>query len=110
MTTIDAYSEPFDDLLEAEPETAAEVLSSLLTDGPGQDRDAADARVIQILENRTVGDALLEIMGANPARQLRVLSGHTHRAGEYRALPNLLLEVGAARLGKPTPHAVIEIT
>jgi len=60
MTTPDSISEPFDDLLEAEPETAAKGLSSLLTNAPDQDREASDARAIQILENRTVGDALVE--------------------------------------------------
>jgi hypothetical protein len=60
MTTLDSISEPFDDLLEAEPETAAKGLSSLLTNASDKDREASDARAIQILENRTVGDALVE--------------------------------------------------
>jgi len=60
MTSIESTSDPFDDLLESEPETAARELTELLAEAAPDRREKADARAVQILENRTVGDALIE--------------------------------------------------
>lgn len=57
---------------------------------------------------KAVGDALLEIMRANPTRELTVLCGHTHGAGEVQVLPNLFVRTGGARYGKPALQGVIE--
>ena len=58
---------------------------------------------------KAVGDVLEEIMAAHPSRWLRVLSGHTHRGGQLQVLPNLTLQVGSTRTGRPAPQAAIEI-
>jgi hypothetical protein len=60
MTSIESTADPFDDLLESEPEAAANELAALLAEDAPDRREKADARAVQILENRTVGDALIE--------------------------------------------------
>ena len=50
---------------------------------------------------KAVGDALMEIMSAHPDRELLVLCGHTHSAGEAGILPNLKVRTGAAEYGRP---------
>jgi predicted MPP superfamily phosphohydrolase len=57
---------------------------------------------------RAAGDALREIMSANPAKQLTVLCGHTHGAGEARILPNLHAITGGAQYGAPEIQRVFE--
>lgn len=49
-----------------------------------------------------VGEAILEIMPQWPQRQLTVLCGHTHSAGECRPLDNVLILTGEAKYGAPT--------
>jgi predicted MPP superfamily phosphohydrolase len=51
---------------------------------------------------KSTGEALVEVMSANPDRQMMVLCGHTHEGpGQHRILPNLTVVVGAATYGKP---------
>ncbi len=60
MSRIDSPSDPFDDLLDCEPEAAARELTELLAlDAPGR-REEADARAVHILENRSMGDELID--------------------------------------------------
>jgi len=60
MSSFDSTSDPFDDLLDSKPEAAALELTRLLAlDAPGR-REETDARAVQILENRTMGDDLIE--------------------------------------------------
>ncbi len=60
MSSLDSVSDPFDDLLDSEPQAAAQELTRLLAlDAPVR-REEADARAVQILENRTLGDDLIE--------------------------------------------------
>ncbi len=60
MSSLDPTSDPFDDLLDSEPEAAARELTQLLAlDAPGR-REETDARAVQILENRSMGDELIE--------------------------------------------------
>ena len=56
-----------------------------------------------------VGEALLEIMRLHPDRELLVLCGHTHGAGEYRPLPNLHVLTGGADYGRPKVQRVFEL-
>ena len=56
-----------------------------------------------------VGDALTKIMAEHPDRQLTVLCGHTHGAGETQVLPNLLAITGAATYGQPNVQTVFEV-
>jgi len=59
MSSSDSASDPFDDLLDSEPEAAARELTQLLAlDAPGR-REETDARAVQILENRSMGDELI---------------------------------------------------
>lgn len=50
---------------------------------------------------KAVGDAILEIMPRHPDRQLTVLCGHTHSAGESRPLENVVIHTGKAEYGEP---------
>ena len=58
---------------------------------------------------RAVGDAILEIMPDYPDRQLTVLCGHTHGAGETRPLDNVLILTGGAEYGRPVVQRVFEL-
>ena len=50
---------------------------------------------------KAVGDALLDIMRQWPTKQLTVLCGHTHGAGEASPLPNVSIYTGGAVYGDP---------
>ena len=50
---------------------------------------------------KAVGDALVDVMSAHPDRELIVLCGHTHSAGDAWILPNLRVFTGAADYGRP---------
>jgi hypothetical protein len=58
---------------------------------------------------KAVGDVLLAAMKARPDRQMTVLCGHTHGAGEAQILPNLRVLTGGAEYGKPRLQGVIEV-
>jgi 3',5'-cyclic AMP phosphodiesterase CpdA len=51
---------------------------------------------------KAMGDVILEIMSQHPARQLTVLCGHTHGAGETRPLANVEVLTGGAVYGAPS--------
>lgn len=51
---------------------------------------------------KAVGDLLHEAMRTQPERQMSVLCGHTHGAGEARILPNLHVKTGGAEYGSPS--------
>lgn len=50
---------------------------------------------------QAVGDVLRDAMRQHPDRQMTVLCGHTHGAGEARILPNLYVKTGGAEYGSP---------
>jgi Icc protein len=58
---------------------------------------------------KAVGEALVEAMVAHPDRELTVLCGHTHSAGEAQILPNLCVLTGGAEYGRPRLQRVLEI-
>jgi 3',5'-cyclic-AMP phosphodiesterase len=58
---------------------------------------------------KAVGDVLLDAMIAAPDRQMTVLCGHTHSAGEALVLPNLRVLTGGATYGNPVIQAVLEV-
>ena len=58
---------------------------------------------------KAMGDAILEIMRDYPNRQLTVLCGHTHGAGQCRPLPNVQIITGAAEYGNPEITGVFEV-
>ena len=57
---------------------------------------------------QAAGDAMIEVMRAHPGRELLVLCGHTHGAGEAEILPNLRVLTGGARYGAPVVQRVFE--
>lgn len=57
---------------------------------------------------KAVGDALADMMRANPAKRMTVLCGHTHSAGAAQILPNLTVLTGAADYGRPEVQRVFE--
>lgn len=56
---------------------------------------------------QAVGDVLLDAMQKHPDRQMTVLCGHTHGAGEARILPNLYVKTGGAEYGNPSLQDVL---
>jgi hypothetical protein len=55
--------------------------------------------------SQAVGQALTEAAERRPDREIRVLCGHTHSAGEVAVLPNLRVVTGAAQYGAPVIQA-----
>lgn len=51
--------------------------------------------------NKALGDVLTRYATAHPAIHFTVLCGHTHSAGTYQPLPNLLVLTGRAIYGDP---------
>ena len=56
-----------------------------------------------------MGQALLEVMRDFPAKQLTVLCGHTHGAGECRPAPNIEILTGGAIYGVPELVRTFEV-
>ncbi len=56
-----------------------------------------------------VGVALIEALADRPNRELLVLCGHTHSAGEVSILPNLRVLTGGAEYGKPVVQRVLDV-
>lgn len=56
-----------------------------------------------------VGDVLRELAAAHPTRELTVLCGHTHGAGEAQILPNLRVLTGGAEYRRPALQRVLDI-
>jgi predicted phosphohydrolase len=56
-----------------------------------------------------VGEVLLEAMAAHQDREMTVLCGHTHSAGEVRVLPNLRILTGGAEYGRPQLQRVLPV-
>lgn len=56
---------------------------------------------------RAMGEVLLEAMAAHPDRDLTVLCGHCHGAGEAQILPNLRVRTGGAEYGHPELQRVL---
>jgi Icc protein len=56
-----------------------------------------------------VGDVLAEAMAAHPDRNMTVLCGHTHGAGEAEMLPNLRVLTGGAVYGMPRIQRVLDV-
>jgi 3',5'-cyclic-AMP phosphodiesterase len=57
---------------------------------------------------KAAGDVLAEAMASRPDRQMMVLCGHTHGAGEAQVLPNLRVLTGGAKYGSPVVQRVLE--
>ena len=58
---------------------------------------------------RSTGDALLDESHSHPEREMLVLCGHTHGAGECQVLPNLRVLTGGAEYGRPAVERMIEV-
>jgi 3',5'-cyclic AMP phosphodiesterase CpdA len=58
---------------------------------------------------RAVGEVLRKAMAARPDRELLVLCGHTHGAGEVSILPNLRVLTGGADYGRPALQRVLDV-
>jgi predicted phosphohydrolase len=58
---------------------------------------------------KPVGEVLADTMKRWPGRQMTVLCGHTHGAGEARILPNLKVFTGGAEYGNPIVQRVLEV-
>lgn len=57
---------------------------------------------------KAVGDVLVKLMAAQPARKMTLLCGHTHSSGRAEILPNLLVKTGGAKYGSPKIQEIIE--
>ena len=58
---------------------------------------------------KAVGDALVEAMRLRPDRQMTVLCGHTHGAGEAQIMPNLRVLTGGAEYGRPRVDRILTV-
>jgi 3',5'-cyclic AMP phosphodiesterase CpdA len=58
---------------------------------------------------KAVGEALAGVMKSHPDRNLTVLCGHTHSAGEVAVLPNLVVKTGKAEYGTPEINQVFSV-
>ncbi len=58
---------------------------------------------------KAVGDALLQIMRDYPQRELTVLCGHTHSAGETHPLENMRIFTGGAEYGFPAINRLFRV-
>ncbi len=58
---------------------------------------------------KAAGGAVAEAAAAHPDRQMTVLCGHTHGAGEAQVLPNLRVFTGGAVYGAPVIQRVFDI-
>jgi predicted phosphohydrolase len=56
-----------------------------------------------------VGEALRDMMQSRPDREMTVLCGHTHGAGEAQILPNLRVITGGAEYGAPVIQRVFDV-
>jgi Icc protein len=59
--------------------------------------------------SKATGDALIEVAGRHPERDVVVLCGHTHGEGEAVILPNLRALTGGAVYGAPSVYAIVII-
>ncbi len=76
----------FDRLLDMDPRSAADDLTSLLAEAANSDQALADARAVQILESRTTGDAIVAHLDLDA---LRALAERTiARQGDGAPLPD----------------------
>lgn len=60
--------------------------------------------------NKAVGDVLLDMAERWPERQILVLCGHTHGAGEVAMRPNLRVWTGGAEYRRPEVQRVLELS
>lgn len=58
---------------------------------------------------KAVGDVLREIMQSRPEKDLLVLCGHTHGAGQAHILDNLRVLTGSADYGAPKIQDILEV-
>lgn len=58
---------------------------------------------------KAVGDVLLDVMDKRVDRQLTVLCGHSHGAGQAQVLPNLTVLTGRAEYGAPEIQRLFDI-
>ena len=58
---------------------------------------------------KAVGDVLADEMKKHLGKQMTVICGHTHGAGEAQILPNLRVLTGGAEYGNPVKQRVLEV-
>ncbi len=61
------------------------------------------------MSSRIVGETLNSIMHEHPDKQLTVLCGHTHGAGQVQVAPNILVKTASATYGQPEIQEIIEV-
>ncbi len=58
---------------------------------------------------RATGEVLRAMMATHPGKQMLVLCGHTHSAGECEVLPNLRVLTGGSEYHQPRVQRVIDV-
>jgi predicted phosphohydrolase len=71
------------------------------------DGKPSDARWAPFFSSKVMGEMLSEHATRHPKTHYSVLCGHTHGAGSYRALGNLVVHTGAARYGAPELAGIV---
>ena len=69
--------------------------------GPSPKGRVSDDNWLPHFTCKAAGDALIEAISQRPDREMTVLCGHTHGAGEAQILPNLRVLIGGAVYGAP---------
>lgn len=72
--------------------------------GKLQDKDWAP-----FFSNKMVGTALRHVARQHPDREITVICGHTHGAGVYKPLPNMIVHTGGAIYKNPDICSIIEL-
>jgi predicted phosphohydrolase len=73
------------------------------------DGKISDSEWLPHFTSKAMGDMLLAVMDAHPRRQLTVLCGHTHGAGEAQIRDNLRVLTGGAMYGIPVVQQIFDV-
>ncbi len=70
----------------------------------------SDENYLPHFASKAMGDMLRELMGRFHQKQVLVLCGHTHGAGEAKILPNLRVWTGGSQYGSPSIAKVFDVS
>ncbi|MDQ8183959.1 metallophosphoesterase [Pelagicoccus sp. SDUM812002] len=67
----------------------------------------SDDAFLPHFSSKAMGEMLAEVARAYPDRNLKVLCGHTHGAGESQIASNLVVKTGGAEYGRPAVQELV---
>lgn len=69
----------------------------------------SDDNYLPHFASKVSGDALTEVLGGRPGKEVLVLCGHTHGGGRTQPLTNLEVRTGGAEYGRPAIQEILGI-